>query len=205
MTITVQYVTLEFNDPGANSHKFYRCYSSDDGVAVFQWGRVGAVGQWSAQKLGSAARAISEADDKALEKQSKGYQVTGRGKFDINWKLDPGNKDSLVRLDAARGPSTPASSPASPPRRRPAAPAQPPAAPAPTPAPTDPSLSLHEAFSTRALAAITVAAGDPNKALVELAVLNEQWRELEQAHAKAASYLATLNRLVLGAPETISI
>lgn len=33
--------------------------------------------------------------------------------------------------------------------------------------------------------------------MVELALLREQWEELEQVHARAASYLQTLNTMLL--------
>ena len=54
-------------------------------------------------------------------------------------------------------------------------------------------------FSSRALAAITLAVTDPAKGAEELAILNAAWPMLQQEMSKARSYLDTLNNLVMGA------
>ena len=57
----------------------------------------------------------------------------------------------------------------------------------------------HAAFAARALAAISLAVTDPQAAAVEFALLNDGGRVLETQHAKAASYLKTLDQLLIGA------
>ena len=47
------------------------------------------------------------------------------------------------------------------------------------------------------MAAVSLAVTDPQAALLELALLRDQWEELEQIHAKAASYVNTLESMLL--------
>ena len=49
----------------------------------------------------------------------------------------------------------------------------------------------------RSPAAVSLAVTEPQKALLELALLRDQWDELEQIHAKAASYVNTLESMLL--------
>ncbi len=68
--------TLEYDDQsqGGTSFKFYRSYVSDDGRVLYQYGRIGAVGQWS-WKDAFASRAAAEhvAQGQLQSKQNKGY------------------------------------------------------------------------------------------------------------------------------------
>lgn len=199
MTLTaVTCTTLEFNDDQANSHKFYRVYTCGSWT-VFQWGRVGAVGQWSGSEHSSSASAKVAANDQLHAKKSKGYALVGVALFDHDESKLSVDKDDLTPLDAGRrraqassaqpAPATPAPKP-----RKPAG------APDPDPAPpVSDVLNPHAVFAARALTAITLAVTDPQKAVEEFAILNDSWKDLEIQHAKAASYLKTLDQLLIGA------
>lgn len=54
----------------------------------------------------------------------------------------------------------------------------------------------------QAAATPSQAVTDPNAAMVELALLREQWEELEQIHARAGSYLNTLDSMLLAPVST---
>lgn len=180
---TVTATTVTYHDSAANSHKFYRTYVVDD-IAIFQWGRIGASGQWSAGTYGGMLGADNAARSKINEKINGGYGDRTTVTFDYRGRLDPNDKDTLKPLHDLVLTQAAA---------RPARPAPAPAPPSPVPA----ALDRHGEFTARALAAVTLAVTDPNAAMVELALLREQWEELQEIHERAESYLQTLNSMLL--------
>lgn len=75
---------LRYVDPASNSNKFYRIYVTDDGRIVYQWGRVGSVGQWKHTGAASKRAAWDMADRQAHTKEMKGYERTGNPvSFDV--------------------------------------------------------------------------------------------------------------------------
>ena len=56
---------------------------------------------------------------------------------------------------------------------------------------------MHTYDARRSPAAVSLAVTEPQAALLELALLRDQWDELEQIHAKAASYVNTLESMRL--------
>lgn len=178
--------TVELVDPQAGHNKLYRTYVADN-WCVFQHGpRTIATGggRWIGHDTRAGGNAWRMAQDKINEEVSEGYRRVGEVTFDYAGTLST-NKADLQPLDHARvaaGKSTPA-------------PATPPPAPAPAPPPV--AQDRHAEFTARALAAVSLAATDPQAALLELALLRDQWDELAQIHARAASYLETLNTMLL--------
>ena len=117
--------TVTYHDSGANSHKFYRTYAVGR-LAIFQWGRVGAVGQWSGVRCASEHAASLAARGKISEKESRGYGDLQTITFDYDdtaFPIEPANKATLIPLDTRR-------------QMSPANPVTPNAAPAPRPTPT---------------------------------------------------------------------
>lgn len=186
----VTVTTVSLIDPQANHRKFYRTYCIDK-IAVFQWGRIGTAGQFSAARYNSAIAAKLGADTKITEKMSNGYGDKDVRTFEFDRAIDPDDRETLKALGSAYAGSTPA--PAAPPPAP-----DPTPAPRPTPAPIVPAVvGAHEVFTQRALDAVILAATDSQAAMVELALLREQWAELERVHEKAASYLRTLDTMLL--------
>ena len=183
----VTYTTVELHDSQANSHKFYRSYVVDN-VVVHQWGRVGTLGQFSAVQCGNKIGAEGIAEDKINEKVGGGYGGRTRGGFDYPHAIDTGDKDTLRRLGQFANSHVPSAPPAPSPAPK--------ADPAPNPTPKV-EADRYSEFTSRALAAVSLAVTAPSAAMVELALLREQWEELEQVHARAASYLDTLNTMLL--------
>lgn len=184
--------TVEYHDNGANSRKFYRAHVFGTYV-VFQWGRIDSVGQFSGASYYSPNAARVAADVKINEKINSGYGRMRQQTFDYDDRaasLVIGNKDTLKPLDSAFRRAAGAPTPAAP------AP-QPTPTPAPVPTPSPVLQDRHAEFTARALAAVSLAATDQPAALLELALLRDQWDELAQIHARAASYLETLNTMLL--------
>lgn len=196
---TVIATTVTLIDPSANHRKFYTTYAVD-GFSVNQWGRIGTRGQFSSPVNHHGQNAAAwAAKEKIQQQESEGYSNRTEVRFEFTGALT--DKESAKALHplheaaiAGAAPVTP-----SPPPLVPSGPPQP-AFPDPTPAPApDPALDPHAAFTARALEAVNLAVTDPAKAMVELAVLREQFTELEKIHRKAASYLSTLDRMLLTA------
>lgn len=185
MTITVECSTVFFQDYNANADKQYRVYVVGD-WAVFQWGRRSVVGQFKATKHGSPSAAAVACRNQLATKMAEGYSGRVDDTFDYNQAFMDGSKSSCTQLDdirqAACGTTVASSSPT--------------AAPS-TPVPVATSDPYGD-FTARALAAISLAVTDPRKGATEYAILNAAWPELEQIHAKAQSYLKTLDSLVIG-------
>jgi predicted DNA-binding WGR domain protein len=187
-TVTATTVT----NTQAGHNKFYRTYVVGK-IAVNQYGRIDTVGQWSGQRYSSGQAADNAARDKVSDKIRGGYRNRHVETFEFDDStLQIADRDSLKRLHFAliHGAGT--------------TPAPAPAAPKPVPAPAppvlpdpDPEPDRYAAFTSRALGAVTLAVTDPTAAMVELALLREQWEELEQVHERAASYLDTLNTMLL--------
>lgn len=189
-TSTVSARTVFFQDYNANADKFYRVYSVGD-WAVFQWGARGVVGQFSAKQHSSAVTAEQACNRQLSAKQAKGYTNLLHTSFQYDPSFMDGSKPRCVQLDDVRQAAD--GNPAPPP-----APATPSGQPVPaTPVQAAPS-DVHSEFTARALAAITLAVTDPTQGAVEFALLNAAWPELEQVHAKARSYLSTLDSLIIG-------
>lgn len=80
-------IELVYDNPSANSHKFYALYLITDSVGwkvITQWGRVGANGQFRIEYFSSSGSAQDFFDRTAWQKQQKGYEVVRRRTFDIN-------------------------------------------------------------------------------------------------------------------------
>lgn len=70
---------VQYSDPRANSNKFYRAYviTNEDGSdcrVLFNWGRIGAKGQFQVQVAHSPEGARSAAAGKIYDKTRKGYE-----------------------------------------------------------------------------------------------------------------------------------
>lgn len=182
--------TVEKVDAQAGNNKFYRTYVIDN-WCIFQHGPrtiAPGGGRWIGKRHNSPSSAQVAARDKISEELRDGYDNKTVVTFDY-----PGtpstNKADLQPLDISRQRAVPTPAP------RPVAPP-----PAPAPAPPVAPASDHAAFTARALAAISLAITDPQAAHVEFGILNDAWRALEAQHGKAASYLKTLDQLLIGAP-----
>lgn len=69
---------VRYVDPSANSSKFYRAYalSAEDGSdfrVLYNWGRIGAKGQFSQAIMPTEDAAMSAAAGKIMDKERKGY------------------------------------------------------------------------------------------------------------------------------------
>lgn len=105
MTIhKAQGIELHYEDPGANSFKFYRVIWVGK-VWVAQWGRIGATGQFKVNVANDERTAMVQGGRQQMEKINKGYRQTGRvveydvsGPLyeDLNQRFSPG-----VQRDAA--------------------------------------------------------------------------------------------------------
>lgn len=79
MSYTATMTEVQYHDSLANSRKFYRAYvmhdeDTDDSRVLFQWGRIGAKGQFQVLVCPSLASAHSSADGKLHDKKAKGYE-----------------------------------------------------------------------------------------------------------------------------------
>lgn len=79
MTYTAQMTEVQYQDPAANSNKFYRAYvlhdeDTDDSRVLFNWGRIGANGQFKVLVQPSLQSAQSAADGKISDKVRNGYR-----------------------------------------------------------------------------------------------------------------------------------
>lgn len=80
MSYQADLVEVHFQDPGANSDKFYRAYhifdeeAPDDHRVLFQWGRRGSKGQSKVEVCHGVAHAKSTLRDKINSKEAKGYR-----------------------------------------------------------------------------------------------------------------------------------
>lgn len=79
MTYTASFEEVQYKDPRANSNKFYRAYvlhdaESDDARVLFNWGRIGAKGQFQVLTAPSLASAQASASGKLHDKRAKGYE-----------------------------------------------------------------------------------------------------------------------------------
>lgn len=182
--VTVRCRTAYLQDYDANSDKFYRTYEIGP-WAVFQWGRRGVVGQFKAEQFSGPRQASEAAQKKLNSKHAEGYRDLDEVSFDYDPTFISTDKASCVRLDDVRQAAAPSRVPVS--------------TPSSTASPAPPPKDLYADFTERALQAITLAVTDPQMGAIEYALLNAQWPELEQVHAKAQSYLKTLDSLVLGA------
>ncbi len=194
---TVTCTTVE--KVGGSNNKFYRAYVMDD-WCVFQFGPrtiAPGGGQWRGRQCGSRGQAISLANGKMDEEISEGYRMVGTETFEYNGTLTTAKAD-LQPLDHAR--TAAANGSMSGLKAKPSGPPQPafPDPTSPSADPLPPPTDRHGEFSTRALAAVALAASEPQKAMLELALLREEFAELERIHGRAASYLKTLENMVLG-------
>lgn len=194
VVVTVEVSTVYEQDfsGNANVDKFYRGYAVGDWV-IFQHGRRGATGTFLAPtRYADHATAVAIVQNKMAVKIREGYERRQDGRFQYTTPVDANLTDATVRQQlnaeriAALGEQDPFDG---------AAQAVPDAAATPA-APAEDVLGI---FSSRALAAITVAVTDPAKGAEELAILNAAWPMLQQEMGKARSYLDTLNNLVMGA------
>lgn len=71
---TVRVTELQFQDYGANSHKYYRLYEGPHWATV-QYGRIGAAGQWQ-----TVTTAVGRT--RLREKLAKGYDQTSQVEFE---------------------------------------------------------------------------------------------------------------------------
>lgn len=186
--VTVYCSTVYEKDYSANTDKFYRVYAAGR-WSVFQWGRTGTVGQFKGEGHVTDGPATAACRDQLEKKRAKGYTGLEERTFQFDVDLLDGSKQRFVQLDDVRQAST-----RSAPRIAVGTSTTPPSANPAPPAPRDP----YAEFTDRALKAISLAVTDPQKGAVEYALLNAQWPELEQLHAKAQSYLKTLDSLVMG-------
>lgn len=79
MTYAASFEEVQFKDPTRNSHKFYRAYvmhdpDTDDARVLFQWGRIGARGQFQVQVAPSLDSAKAAAVGKLYDKRGRGYE-----------------------------------------------------------------------------------------------------------------------------------
>lgn len=192
--------TVEFHDAQSNSHKFYRAYVIGKWVA-FQYGRVGAIGVFSAKMCISGIEAQNAAGRKLDIERKKGYVDTDRVYFDYDIAKVSSAKHDLWPLDVERQRHS-SNAPSN--KGAPAPDPKPKQAPAPVPAAST-GVDVFTEFNTRVLAAIVLAAGDKGAAVVELALLTERLSELAALHVKAASYHRSLEQMVLGAPIVVSV
>lgn len=77
MSYSATVTEVTYRDTLANSNKFYRAYvlRSEDGTderVLFNWGRIGATGQFKVQ-VAHAGTAASMAEGKIYDKERKGY------------------------------------------------------------------------------------------------------------------------------------
>lgn len=83
-TITqVEAEEYRYEDPHANSFKFYRIYTVGTRVLT-QWGRIGALGQFKALSAPTERQAQSLAANKISEKRLKGYEFDSSARFGVN-------------------------------------------------------------------------------------------------------------------------
>lgn len=79
MTYSATMTEVQYHDPMANSNKFYRAYvmhdaDTDDARVLFNWGRIGAKGQFQVLTQPSRDSAVAAADGKISDKRRKGYE-----------------------------------------------------------------------------------------------------------------------------------
>lgn len=192
--VDVEVRTVFLTDYAANHDKFYRVYVIGK-YCAFQWGRRGTLGQFEVHTYPTASGATLAANTKLNSKLRSGYgnQETAQIRFDLarftpdaNPKSESSRKygRQLAAVYDASHQSTPGPRPST--------------GTTPT-AEAEPTQAL-KTFTSDALAAITLAVGDPVAAMVQYAKLNERWaaveEEVEIDLAKARSYLDTLDSLV---------
>lgn len=190
MNVTnVQATTVFEQDYVANIDKFYTCYSLGP-YEIRQWGRVGAIGQFSIQKHDIPMAAVRSTNTQIMAKERKGYanrQVV-TFQFDLDRLGSAPGKDQakmVAIVKDAAGATQPA------PR------ADKGGKPLHAEARTKTVVTdRFEDFADRALKAITQSVTDPQAAGVTYAKLNEEWVELQAVTEKAQSYLSTLDQLV---------
>lgn len=188
--IEVTCSTVFFADAQSGSDKYYRTYQVGN-WHIFQWGPRGKAGQFQAKQhlaSGVAAEACRTQIDVKMKK-GYGHRIDSTFRYDSDF-MD-GSKERMLQLNDIRE--------ASPGPQEPAAPKASPVAATSTPVQAAAATDLHGQFTERALRAISLAVTDPIAGAVEFGLLNAAWPELEQAHAKARSYLSTLDSLVIGA------
>lgn len=81
MTYSATMTEVQYTDPLANSHKFYRAYvlhdtDTDDARVLYNWGRIGATGQFQVSVQPGVEAAQRTADGKISDKVRKGYRDT---------------------------------------------------------------------------------------------------------------------------------
>lgn len=79
MTYTAEMTEVRYEDHTANSHKFYRAYvlvdlDQNDYRVLFNWGRIGAKGQFKVQTCYGPQDAYEMASGKLYDKKRKGYE-----------------------------------------------------------------------------------------------------------------------------------
>lgn len=79
MTYSAKFEEVQYKDPTRNSNKFYRCYvlhdeDTDDSRVLYQWGRIGATGQFQVHVAPSLESAEAAAKGKLHDKVRKGYE-----------------------------------------------------------------------------------------------------------------------------------
>lgn len=79
MTYTAEMTEVRYEDRTANSHKFYRAYvlvdlDNNDYRVLFNWGRIGAKGQFKVQTCYGPQDAYEMASGKIYDKKRKGYE-----------------------------------------------------------------------------------------------------------------------------------
>lgn len=78
MTYSATMTEVQYRDPVANSSKFYRAYvlhdpDTDDARVLFNWGRIGAKGQFQVLSQPDSHAAHMTANGKISDKVRKGY------------------------------------------------------------------------------------------------------------------------------------
>jgi predicted DNA-binding WGR domain protein len=86
-------VELHYVDPDSNSNKFYRITTLHKGVngsdfrVLYQWGRIGSVGQSSFKMFNSVEHMTHTANRRQQQKMAKGYVMAAEG-FPSSHNLD---------------------------------------------------------------------------------------------------------------------
>lgn len=206
--ISVEYTYLEF--VGGGSSKFYTAYRLGTFTA-FHWGPIGAAGTGSIANAGTSTAANNAVHKQVDAKLAKGYTKRAAGTFQINaedfQKQRSGLSDKAavqwLHANYVRAQQNIPNS-GKPTTSAPPAPVKPKVhvqsgggLVTPKAAPIQPDKL--EKFVERAKDALTMAATDPNGALVEAAILAEDLEELDGEFRKAHSYLQTLQAMTLEA------
>jgi predicted DNA-binding WGR domain protein len=187
MMSNVTVFTATYVDPDANANKFYRTYAVGR-WAVFQWGRIGAAGQFKVTDRANHVTAKNVARNQVQTKLDKGYAWQANDTFDFNESIfddahpHPGKLASACAKLAAAYRHDAYTIPT----------------PTPAPEPTEPEGAPDRmaALAQRALAAITLAVTDSQQAVIDYAVIRAELAEMQSEVRHVESYLSTLESLI---------